>query len=133
MSNHEAPVFGVLVILSRQVCTCSFRIQLLLYGGGSSNIGTHICSLVVLSSIDLLGGIQGREATGIKIEMWLVAIGTCPSLYSCGWPKSITRRRHISLPVASFKSSTCKYLPTHCPIRVTRKQKKKKSCGSIDH
>lgn len=42
------------------------------------------CSLVVLSSPNLLGGIQGTEATGIKIEMWLEMIGTGTSLYSCG-------------------------------------------------
>jgi hypothetical protein len=39
------------------------------------------CGLI---PFNLLGAIQGTEATGLKIEMWLVLIGTRPSLYSCG-------------------------------------------------
>lgn len=62
-------------------------IQLIFYDGGGNNyIHINIYMQPSCRACNLLGGIQGREATGIKIDMWLVMIGTRPSLYSCGWP-----------------------------------------------
>lgn len=80
--NHEADVFDALI--SGLVGTYAFS-YFATMAAANNYIRIPPCSLVVLLSIcNLLGGIQGQEATGIKIEMWLVMIGTRPSLYSCG-------------------------------------------------
>jgi hypothetical protein len=82
------------------------------------------CSLVLYCPSNLLGGIQGREATGIKIENvagddwhWYISLQL--------WlTQSITRRRHNSLASQrwwrAWNIESPFYL--HCPIPVTMNQ-----------